>query len=87
MGFVRSPDCYLDLHQISASTHYTTHDTKYSRSVRLKFDSAGKPDTCQSEVYGMGGHGVLEEREREALGRGLECDGCRKRATVGEVIR
>ena len=37
MGFVRSPDCYLDLHQISAIVH-TTHDTKYTRSVRLGWD-------------------------------------------------
>jgi hypothetical protein len=39
-----------------------------------------------SKKYGMvRPRGVLEDREREALGRGLECDGCRKWATVGEM--
>ena len=62
MGFGRSPDCNLDLHQTSASTH-TTHDTKYTRSVRLGWD---QPDMSVRSMVWLG-HGVLKEREREAL--------------------
>ena len=48
---------------------HTTHDTKYTRSVRLGWD---QPDMSVRSMVWLG-HGVLEEeREREALGRGLE---------------
>ena len=60
MGFVRSPDCYLDLHQISANTCYT--NTKYKCSVRLGWDR--QPDmSVRSMVWS--GHGVLESESAE----------------------
>ena len=53
MGFVSSPDCYLDLHQISASTCYTLYEIHTLSSTRL--GSAG----YVSQKYGWSGHGVL----------------------------
>jgi hypothetical protein len=82
MGFVRSPDCNLDLHQISASTH-TTHDTKYTRSVRLGWD---QPDMSVRSMVWLG-HGVLKEREREALDEDWDATVAKDGRRVGEVIR
>ena len=76
MGFVRSPDCYLDLHQISA-IHYT--------NTHAQFDSAGTASRiCQSEVWYGQATGCLKS-EREEPDEDRKCDSCQKRErNIGE---
>ena len=82
MGLVRRPDCNLDLHQISASTH-TTHDTKYTlSSTRL-----GPAGHVSQKYYGMVRPRGAEREKREALDEDWDATVAKDGRRVGGVIR
>ena len=82
MGFVRSPDCYLDLHQISASTYYTRYEIHTLSSTRL-----GPAGHVSQKYYGMVRPRGAEEGEREELYEDWDATVAKDGRRVGGVIR